>query len=62
MDLQMPLKDGFQATKEIREIESYRLLVRATGSDTFRPVDIYALTGLASSSDKERATEIGFNG
>lgn len=58
----MPLKDGFQAAKEIREIESDRLLAYTAKNGVFQPVHIYALTGLASSEDKERATTIGFDG
>ncbi|KAG8756805.1 His Kinase A domain containing protein [Serendipita sp. 396] len=58
MDLQMPVMDGFQAAINIRSLESKR-----NGSgESARPLKIYALSGLATPEDKQRASEIGFDG
>jgi CheY-like chemotaxis protein len=62
MDLQMPVKDGFVAAADIREIESKRILARPDPSQGRSRMKIYALSGLASPEDKERASTIGFDG
>lgn len=53
MDCQMPVKDGFQATREIRELELKQGLA---------PISIMALTAGISPEDKERCKQSGMNG
>ena len=53
MDMQMPLMDGLQASREIRDIEARQ--GRA-------PVPIIALTANAMESDKEACIHAGMNG
>lgn len=53
MDMNMPVMDGFTATKAIREIESKQKLNR---------VPIIALTALAMRGDKEKCLEAGCDG
>ena len=53
MDCEMPVMDGFQATKLIREIESIKNL---------KPIPILALTAHVAESDKERTVYAGMNG
>lgn len=55
MDLTMPVLDGFQSTKRIREIEAQR---KHNGEMT-RPSIIVALTGLASDEDQKKAFAAG---
>lgn len=62
MDLQMPVKDGFLAAADIRQIESLRISGRSTPDKDWSRMKIYALSGLASPEDKERASSIGFDG
>lgn len=50
MDMQMPVLDGWNATKEIRKLE------RANG---WPPTPIIALTASASNEDRERCREVG---
>ncbi|CCA73502.1 hypothetical protein PIIN_07455 [Serendipita indica DSM 11827] len=57
MDLQMPVLDGFSATQRFREVEAERGLM-----EDHRRLPIYALSGLAATEDKERASSIGFDG
>ncbi|MDY0057544.1 MAG: response regulator [Methyloversatilis sp.] len=52
MDCQMPVMDGFQATRRIREFE------QAAGRT---PVPIVALTANALSGDRDRCIEAGMN-
>jgi CheY-like chemotaxis protein len=52
MDIQMPILDGFAATRAIREWES---------SHGQRPVPIIALTASALDEDVQRAREAGCN-
>jgi signal transduction histidine kinase len=53
MDMQMPVMDGLQASREIREIEARQ--GRA-------PIPIIALTANAMEADKEACIEAGMNG
>jgi len=62
MDLQMPRMDGICAAKEIRAIELHRRQTRSTQHDVINPTCIFALTGLASSEDRESALRVGFDG
>jgi len=52
MDIQMPIMDGFTATKEIRKWEQ---------EQSMRPGIIIALTANALKEDKEKCYEIGMN-
>ncbi len=52
MDVQMPVMDGYMATREIRRIE------REEGR---KPLPIVALTAHALKEDKEKSLEIGFD-
>lgn len=54
----MPLKDGFEATEEIRKIEASRCVP----NEEQTRIKIYALTGMSTREDKERAVSIGFDG
>ena len=51
MDIQMPVMDGFVATKKIREIES--------GTNSYTP--ILAITANAMSGDRETCLAVGMN-
>lgn len=55
MDLTMPVLDGFQSTKRIREIEAQR---KQNGEMTRQSI-IVALTGLASDEDQKKAFAAG---
>lgn len=57
----MPVMDGFEATAAIRKIEKERINP-ASREDSTERLRVYALSGLASLEDKERATTIGFDG
>lgn len=52
MDLQMPIMDGFEALKIIRDIESQQSLKKTY---------IFALTANADDEEKERALKMGFD-
>lgn len=52
MDGEMPVMDGFEATKKIREREIF----------TERPLPIIAVTAHAMAEDRERFLEAGMNG
>lgn len=52
MDLQMPVCDGIDATREIRELEKKHFL---------QPSTIFMVTGQDSESDKTRSFEAGVN-
>ncbi len=53
MDCEMPVMDGFEATKKIREIESINNLKR---------IPILALTAHVAETDRERTINVGMNG
>jgi len=59
MDIQMPVMDGFQATRRIREIESERLA--DTSAKAAHSMPIIALTAHASSSDREKCLAAGMD-
>ncbi|MEJ2157900.1 MAG: response regulator [Desulfobacteraceae bacterium] len=52
MDIHMPVMDGFEATRQIRQIENQKLLSR---------VPIVAMTALAMEGDRERCREAGMD-
>ncbi|MDX1695345.1 MAG: ATP-binding protein, partial [Ketobacteraceae bacterium] len=53
MDCVMPVKDGYQTTREIREFESRQGL---------NPTPVFALTAHAMSEHREQSLECGMNG
>jgi signal transduction histidine kinase/ligand-binding sensor domain-containing protein/CheY-like chemotaxis protein/HPt (histidine-containing phosphotransfer) domain-containing protein len=53
MDCQMPVMDGYQATKRIREVEAY---------SKYPPIPIIALTAGSDKEDEERCRQAGMNG
>ncbi len=53
MDCSMPVMDGFEATKKIREIEKERGITN--------PTPIFALTANASDADRNKCLESGMN-
>ena len=57
MDCQMPVLDGWEATRVIRELESLGQLPRGTRS----PLPIVAVTANAMDGDRERCMEAGMN-
>ena len=57
MDCHMPVKDGYEATLEIRETEAG---VKATQPD-FKPIYIIAMTANAMEGDRDRCLETGMN-
>jgi two-component system, sensor histidine kinase and response regulator len=56
MDCQMPVLDGYQATRQIREAEAARRLRSRSGR-----VPIVALTANSSKSDRQTCMEAGFD-
>ena len=50
MDIQMPVMDGFEATKTLK------------GDSTTRDISIIALTAYAMKGDEEKALEAGYDG
>ena len=55
MDLSMPVMDGFEATRKIRDLEAER----QASMDEYKPAHIVALTGLASKQDEQLAFSSG---
>ena len=53
MDMQMPILDGIEATKKIREYENLKNLVN--------PIYIVAVTANTFSKDKQKCFEAGMN-
>ena len=51
----MPIMDGFEATRQIRSLEKER------GTSTAKSANIVALTGLASTRDRDKAFDAGVN-
>jgi CheY-like chemotaxis protein len=58
MDCQMPLMDGFMATKEIRRLEGLGMVRRHAG----RRLPILALTANAMQGDRDRCLTAGMDG
>ncbi len=58
MDIQMPIMDGFQATSEIRKIESGR--AKPTANEQSQTI-IIAMTAYATTGDLEKCFSIGMN-
>ncbi|HEY1921492.1 MAG TPA: ATP-binding protein, partial [Tepidisphaeraceae bacterium] len=58
MDCQMPVMDGFEATRAIREFEK----TRSGGGSPKRAIPIIALTANASGEDRNRCREAGMDG
>lgn len=53
MDLQMPIMDGFEATRKIRELESERGITK--------PVTIIAITGVGNDNARKDALDAGMS-
>ncbi|KAL1411557.1 hypothetical protein Q8F55_002519 [Vanrija albida] len=61
MDITMPVMNGYEATQQIRRIESARRHAKPSRSPSHR-TKIFALTGLATSDDKRQAFASGVDG
>ncbi|RJP79270.1 MAG: response regulator [Desulfobacteraceae bacterium] len=62
MDLQMPVMDGYEATKKIREIERERAEKGSDKkSDLSQPIPIIALTANSFEEDREKCLAAGMN-
>ncbi|KAJ5552389.1 CheY-like superfamily [Penicillium frequentans] len=62
MDISMPIMDGFESTRLIREFEDeYQKTLDASATEFFRPATIVALTGLASASAQNEAYGSGMD-
>jgi CheY-like chemotaxis protein len=58
----MPVRDGFQATADIRQLETQRIASDSGHGNIMSRLKVIALSGLASPEDKERASSVGFDG
>jgi signal transduction histidine kinase/DNA-binding response OmpR family regulator len=62
MDLQMPVMDGYEATKKIREIEREKAETNSDKkSDFSQPIPIIALTAHSFKEDREKCLVSGMN-
>jgi signal transduction histidine kinase/ActR/RegA family two-component response regulator len=61
MDIRMPIMDGLEATRRIRELEKERSLL-ASGSEHPLHVPIIAMTANAMLEDREASREAGMDG
>jgi CheY-like chemotaxis protein len=59
MDMRMPVMDGYEATKRIRDVERQKAKDRRQKEDTLRPSPIIALTASAFEEDRERFLAAG---
>ena len=59
LDISMPVLDGFQATRAIRDLEASRRSLAGPDAETASPALVIALTGLASSRDQSEAFACG---
>ncbi|MGD8989932.1 MAG: PAS domain S-box protein [Desulfobacterales bacterium] len=59
MDIQMPVMDGYQATKAIRNLKSTR---PSSSQAAIRNVPIIAMTAHAMAGDEEKSLQAGMNG
>jgi CheY-like chemotaxis protein len=61
MDIQMPLMNGIEATKEIRKIEKELSITRSSQPAARSPIPIIAMTADAMKEDQERCLKSGMN-
>ncbi|KAJ5836203.1 CheY-like superfamily [Penicillium robsamsonii] len=62
MDISMPVMNGFESTRLIRKAErEYQSGLDISAKESFTPVTIVALTGLASASDRHEAYGSGMD-
>jgi signal transduction histidine kinase/CheY-like chemotaxis protein len=59
MDVQMPVMDGYTATREIRNLKSTRL---SSSQAEIRNIPIIAMTAHAMAGDEDKSLEAGMNG
>jgi len=61
MDVQMPVMDGYQATKTIRELESELAAMEKNPTETMHRVPIIAMTAHATKEHQELCLEAGMD-